>query len=298
MLSPIQRLTTWYRADSQALAAVLITILGCGLPAVILANAVQRVHEHAAPTPSATSDVTNRRPATVATLSHTEKTNVTVPSVLEPINHNDRVIHAMDSEAPQTSDAPGMATLNTRTTLVAVAPLLPLEFLCTAISLSLASFVMPSWPVSEQNMKPCGGADRADSALLAPAVTLALIGAYRGQAGRDGSETSAARSSKRSRRDEDRGEEDEGWEINSLVQMVLVCVSHAYQPSARSGDSAQAGRSGGAGVKPLQIQFWCGVAAAACYTVMLGWRPLRVGTGGWYFKFTSTAIRVSRLKSH
>lgn len=148
----------------------------------------------------------------------------------------------------------------------ALTPLYPLFTLAIYIPLSIAMHVFPSAHHPKAFV---------DYSLLAPAISLALVGSYRGRSSRSRTESGQSgriNSSTDGHKLEGLSEEDEGWEMHSLVQLLLLCA--AYPIVSRE-------------------QMWGGVTAAVWCVVILGWRPWCVSRGEGLGRNISGAVQVS-----
>lgn len=191
----------------------------------------------------------------------------TLPDIVEP---------RATATAPEAFSIAATETIYLVPPPAPVSPLLPLVILTTAIPLSIAAEIL-----RRVLGKESPGLLESWVTLM-PAVPLALYGAFRGRSAPSDMERRQHRhpaSADTAGVDDGQGqgytsEEDQAWEMNSLVQLVLFVSTSSVSSSP---------------------QVVSGALAAVMSVVVLGWHPWKVKTQGWYAGGTLRVIQVIHL---
>jgi hypothetical protein len=192
---------------------------------------------------------------------------ISLPQIVEPSAAATALEASSVATAGNNSLVPGIATLT---------PLLPLVMMTTAIPLSIAAEILRRVLGKESPVL------LGSWVTLMPAVPLAVYGGFRGQSARSEVEKRQHRhraSADAAGVDDGHGqgytsEEDQAWEMNSLVQLVLFVSTSSVSSSP---------------------QVVSGALAAVMSVVVLGWHPWKVKTQGWYAGGTLRVIQVIHL---
>ena len=264
----------WHLLTLQVTAAFAVAIAGSAVPLVIVAQTRAGVENGA----KREKRRGLARPAPIAGDGHVIADDVdgaddmaaqpiSLPQIVEPSATATALEASSVAAAGDRSLVPGTASLS---------PLLPLVILTTAIPLSIAAEIFRRVLGNESPVS------LGSWATLMPAVPLAVYGALRGRSARSEVENRQHRhrtSADREGVEDGQGqgytsEEDQAWEMNSLVQLVLFVSTSSVSSSP---------------------QVVSGALAAVMSVVVLGWHPWKVKTQGWYAGGTLRVIQVIHL---